>query len=197
MNMRNAILFLVVLVGILQPTCSFANGVLDTRTTKDKHYTLEETRYSPSHSLEGLSISFSRKHVSCKGQNDGKLIAQVAGGTTPYQYQWSTGATTESIEELVAGVYRLTVTDATGQQKSSGVKITEPEQLILRASVQHVSCGATKDGRMEVVAEGGRAPYQYTWEIGGSGTVRENMPAGKYPVSVLSLIHISEPTRPY
>ena len=40
--------------------------------------------------------------------------AQVTGGTPAYAYNWSNGATTSTVNGLVAGNYQLTVTDANG-----------------------------------------------------------------------------------
>jgi hypothetical protein len=44
--------------------------------------------------------------------NDGEINASVSGGTPPYVYTWSNGATTPLISNLQAGVYYLTVMDA-------------------------------------------------------------------------------------
>lgn len=44
-------------------------------------------------------------------QSDGSISAQAGGGTEPYQYAWSNGATVPQIEQLSPGTYCLTVTD--------------------------------------------------------------------------------------
>ncbi|MFT3885777.1 MAG: PKD domain-containing protein [Flavobacteriales bacterium] len=49
----------------------------------------------------------------CAGNNDGRITATVTGGTGPYTYNWSNGASTPSIT-VGAGTYTLTVTDANG-----------------------------------------------------------------------------------
>ena len=41
----------------------------------------------------------------------GYIIAEAAGGTAPYSYLWSNGATSPTNEDLEAGEYSLTVTD--------------------------------------------------------------------------------------
>ncbi|MGZ4060696.1 MAG: PKD domain-containing protein, partial [Bacteroidia bacterium] len=44
----------------------------------------------------------------------GAINATITGGTSPYTFSWSNGATTEDITNLTPGVYTITVTDALG-----------------------------------------------------------------------------------
>ncbi len=46
--------------------------------------------------------------------NSGSIDATITGGTTPYTYEWSTGATSQDLSNLVPGTYYLTITDANG-----------------------------------------------------------------------------------
>src|SRR5258705_6224409 len=52
-------------------------------------------------------------YLSCHG-NDASACVSVAllGGTPPYSYSWSTGATSVCINGLGGGNYCLTITDA-------------------------------------------------------------------------------------
>ena len=50
----------------------------------------------------------------CNNGNSASASVSASGGTAPYTYLWSTGATTMSISNLTAGSYSVTVTDANG-----------------------------------------------------------------------------------
>ncbi len=48
------------------------------------------------------------------GQNNGTATVNVGLGNPPYQYTWSTGATSQTVNNLAAGTYTVTVVDAFG-----------------------------------------------------------------------------------
>ncbi|TLX72396.1 hypothetical protein E9993_17830 [Labilibacter sediminis] len=48
------------------------------------------------------------------GQNDGQINMTIAGGTEPYAYNWSNGATTKNISNISSGWYSLEVIDKNG-----------------------------------------------------------------------------------
>lgn len=50
---------------------------------------------------------------TCAGNGNGSASVTATGGTAPYSFVWSTGATTASIQ-VGAGTYSVTVTDANG-----------------------------------------------------------------------------------
>lgn len=66
-------------------------------------------------SLLGLAVV----DEQCAGNGDGSITATVNGGTQPYQYQWSNGATSGAIQ-AGAGTYSLSVTDAQGCAPAQG-----------------------------------------------------------------------------
>ncbi|MDO8365167.1 MAG: T9SS type A sorting domain-containing protein, partial [Saprospiraceae bacterium] len=62
---------------------------------------------------EGLPLTSSMTFTHC-GYTEGTAIVHTTTGTPPYQYHWSNGETTQSIDSLGEGTYTASVTDALG-----------------------------------------------------------------------------------
>ena len=65
-------------------------------------------------------------HISFNGGNNGSISSNVSGGTSPYNYAWSTGANTATLSDLEAGDYAVSVSDANGCTGSSSITLSEP-----------------------------------------------------------------------
>src|ERR1035437_3831349 len=75
----------------------------------------------------GVSVQY-MKNVSCFGSCDGSIYL-VATGTAPYSFLWSTGGTSQVIQNVCKGNYTVTLTDSKGCTSTTIVTITEPAQL--------------------------------------------------------------------
>jgi gliding motility-associated-like protein len=79
-----------------------------------------------------ISITLSERNVSCADGADGKIaITRIRDGVAPYEILWSTGASGESIENLVEGVYSVRVTDAAGCASTREVDVFKNEDACL------------------------------------------------------------------
>ena len=114
---------------------------------------------------------------TCAGNANGTATAAAAGGTTPYTYTWSNGASGPSITSG-AGTYTVSVTDANGCVPATGtitINATgQPNQA--NAGPDLVGClnslPVTLNGSVTNATSG-------VWS-GGAGTVLGSGPAAQY-----------------
>lgn len=122
-------------------------------------------------------------NASCFGECDGQITVGGAGGTPFYTYAWNTGATVETIDDLCAGEYAVTITDGNGCEATATYLIEQPEEIILTASVnQNVSCFNGNDGSLSASATG--TPMSFAWSSGENTADISDKPAGTYTVTV-------------
>jgi hypothetical protein len=127
-----------------------------------------------------MRLSFTGENVSCKDGSDGSIQLTVKGGIPDYTYEWTNGANTRDLSNLLAGTYGIVVTDNRGRKISSFYTVTEP-QFSLKANlvVKHVSCRGMKDGSIKLSLSGGTAPYDFKWSIDSINETISNLGPGK------------------
>ncbi len=129
-----------------------------------------------------LTVAMTGTTASCNGS----ATATAAGGTTPYTYLWSNGATTSSISNVPAGTYTVTVKDANNCTVPGSFTITGNSPINPVATVVNVNCFGGATGTITVTSAGGVAPRAYN--LNGSAfqanNVFNNLPAGTYVVGV-------------
>jgi hypothetical protein len=135
-----------------------------------------------------LATSFTPQQILCHGSSTGALQVNVNSGLAPYTYQWSTGATTQSIANLAAATYTVVVTDALGCTLSSTLALSEPAALsIAPSSIEQPTTGQS-NGAIFVDIAGGTAPYTQAWYRDGvlfsSTEDLTAAPAGQYQLRV-------------
>ena len=115
---------------------------------------------------------------------DGSATATVTGGTAPFTYLWSNGETTPTITNLDAGVYSVTVTDASGESATGSVTITNVNPLNPNAGSTDETGVGLNDGTAFSAAFGGTPPYSYAWSNGEDTQVITGLAPGVYTVLV-------------
>ncbi|MCC6460636.1 MAG: hypothetical protein IT260_09225 [Saprospiraceae bacterium] len=98
--------------------------------------------------------------ISCAGQTDGFVQATAGGGVGGYQINWSVaGSSGPQLNNLGAGTYTATLTDANGCSLIKSATLTAPEPLALTAMVQDQICPDTANGSIRLIVQGGAKPY--------------------------------------
>jgi hypothetical protein len=78
--------------------------------------------------------------ISCYGLCDGSASVTAQGGTPPYWYMWSNGATGTPIDFMCPGTYCVTVVDANGCAADCCVTLSEPPELVVDLGSDTVLC---------------------------------------------------------
>jgi gliding motility-associated-like protein len=96
-----------------------------------------------------LAVSGTTLVGDCINNIGGDINLIVGGGTAPYSYNWSNGATTQNLNNLPSASYTVTVTDANGCIDSANfviannsfiyVQITDPEICVGDSALLEVS----------------------------------------------------------
>ena len=134
----------------------------------------------PSILIDHVQSDYNGYGVSCAGGADGSIDVMLSGGTPPLDFEWSTGATAEDLENLMAGTYAITATDIIGCQDSVEMILTEPEPLELELDNIAASCFDGRDGSIVIEGiTGGVLPYGWTLIDGGSF-----IPVDTFPVII-------------
>ena len=114
--------------------------------------------------------------ISCFGLIDGKLKANVTGGTPTYTYSWSNGGTSSIISNLPLGIYKVTIEDANTCRDTFEIDLEEP--TLVEVSIQEfdIACFGDDDGSIEVLGAGGTSfEVTYTYTLYSGTTVIDNV----------------------
>lgn len=131
---------------------------------------------------ETLTLSFNATNPGC-ALNDGAITVNIQGGTQPYGYLWSNGATTQTITGLVEGTYSVTINDNNGCSAVGEVTlVSQAYDLTLSLSSTPSDCDVAT-GTATVTASGGTSPYNFLWNTGDTSSTIMNLPAGIYSVT--------------
>ena len=134
--------------------------------------------------LEDLGVQIVKQDISCFGERDGIIIAKGNEGSTPYRYLWSTGDTLSTIDNLSAGDYSLTLTDATDSMSISEITIIEPAVLQLTITKTDATGATVADGTATPTLTGGTPPYEFRWNNGSTDSLQTDLLPGTYALAV-------------
>ncbi|MBI2968092.1 MAG: PKD domain-containing protein [Bacteroidetes bacterium] len=131
-----------------------------------------------------LTASTSVNPTACYGSPDGVAGIFVAGGTPPYEYEWSTGDTLNYISDQLSGTYTVTVTDARNCDLQRVLTVLQPDSINITGVINHVSCTGNLDGSVNVTVTGSIPPYTFYWPDGSDAEDINNLGPGNYTLEV-------------
>jgi gliding motility-associated-like protein len=155
---------------------TFANLLagVDTIHITDAHGCKHDTTVTITQPTQLFFASLDIANVKCFGENSGQVTVNAAGGTNPYTFASDANAFQPSnvLTGLGVGMHAIHVLDNNNCPIDTNISITQPAPLFFTgASITNPTCEGYTDGSVQVTANGGTTPYQYTYGNGAFTSV--------------------------
>jgi len=110
-----------------------------------------------------LESFISGTNPGCPGLSNGSINLLANGGTPPYTFSWSNGATTQNLSNVGSGAYSVIITDIQGCVITDTITLSNASELLAPATIVDVLCYGAADGSISLAVSGGTAPYNFNW----------------------------------
>ncbi|MBK8845174.1 MAG: gliding motility-associated C-terminal domain-containing protein [Bacteroidetes bacterium] len=133
---------------------------------------------------DSLVVTFNSTSPICNLSN-GSIGVNVSGGTAPYTYLWSTGGTNDTVSNVPAGLYTVSISDFDGCSKSATVSLSNINgPSIVVDSINQPLCNGPNNGSIYITCTSGTFPYTFLWSDGSTNEDLLNEQIGIYTVTV-------------
>ena len=167
----------------LNPTVSEA-GLYVLTVTNDITGCTETAEVEVFASPEVIAGISSQTDVLCFGEDNGAATAQGSGGDGSFTYAWSNGMSGNSVNNLNAGNYVVTVSDGFGCTATTSVTISQPAVLEANATSTAQTMQGVNDGTAAANPSGGAPDYTYLWNNGLTTSTIDGLAPDNYTVTV-------------
>ena len=135
-----------------------------------------------------LSNSISQQDLLCPGNEDGSISLETVGGIRPYSYKWNVPGNTNRLENLAAGVYQVTVSDAENCNLVEDIELSERfETLEIKSTVLDERCFLSSDGQISIEIVSGTQPIMFGLNDGNMQLANtfDNLASGNYNLNIV------------
>ncbi len=122
--------------------------------------------------------------ITCYGVSGGTLEGSSLNGALPLHYFWNTNSHKNTINELSAGDYELTITDIWGCIGTAQTTLTNPDEVVISQNINNVLCNGDNTGEISIIANGGTGNLNYMWNNQTDGTLNQNLIADTYTLTI-------------
>ncbi|MEY4903911.1 MAG: hypothetical protein RLZZ292_1726 [Bacteroidota bacterium] len=145
--------------------------------------------------VTALTLTVASDSVRCNGEANGKIIINGAGGKALYSYKWkepgsavingpiNMAGSLDSISNLKAGNYSITLTDADGMIISKTIQVFQPDPFSVTLAETQLKCFGDLNGSITATPSGGTVPYSYKWTGALNTKTITNLSAGNYTLT--------------
>lgn len=133
---------------------------------------------------------------TCFGPCDGVAVAAPSGGAGGFIYDWSpdpiNGDGTPQVQQLCAGSYTLSITDALGCDTMETFTVDPYQPIVPNDSVTDVLCAGACNGSVVLSPTGGSGALTFDWTPdppnGDSTNLATGLCAGQYSVVIADAV---------
>ncbi len=102
--------------------------------------------------------------LKCYNDNNASINVVSSGGTLVYTYSWTpVSSTSNPLNNLSAGNYTVTVTDANSCVQTVTANIPSPLPINIATGLIDASCNTATDAAISTTVSGGTPSYTYSW----------------------------------
>ncbi len=131
-----------------------------------------------------LNYDISVQHIDCYGLSTGSVWISNLVGIEPFSFLWSSGASSDSVSGLFAGVYSVTITAGNGDMVENFTEIVQPDEIIIDFNTLTADPVQFSNGSINATVTGGTPPYNFEWSNGNTSEDIIDAPYGAYQLSV-------------
>ncbi|MFT6019220.1 MAG: hypothetical protein ACI9CQ_002019 [Saprospiraceae bacterium] len=132
-----------------------------------------------------VEIDAPKNNPICTDDSNGNILLEISGGVIPYEYLWSNGGDANMIDNLGAGDYTCTVTDANGCTfTSSTITLISPPAIQLVSTIVENETDGDDGGSISFSASGGTGQLTYLWTNNETTASISGLTMGDYTCTV-------------
>ncbi len=129
-----------------------------------------------------INHTVSVEDVDCFGNATGSIAISASGGTGNLNFLWNNGQTTDSISNLVSGIYSVVISDSSTCEVFDTFQVVSPTAIVLTTAKTNILCNGQASGQITVQVGGGTPAFSFLWN--DSAAQANNLSAGIYEVTV-------------
>ena len=129
----------------------------------------------------------------CPGEMS-QVAATPTGGVLPYTYLWNNTTSDSLLENVMAGLFEITVTDSNGCEAYDDFALEEISPPISVQDTIKAATGATiSDGAIHLDSiEGGTPPFNFLWSNGDTSQSITDLLPGIYSLTITDALSCDE-----
>jgi hypothetical protein len=135
-----------------------------------------------------LELSTNGSDASCSIIPDGNIATIIISTNLPYALLWSNNSTMDTLENLSAGTYSVTITDANNCTTTAEAEVVQSFSEV-SASVLTNNCNDQNQAIAVANPTHGSAPFEFQWSTGIISDTLSGLSNGTYQVTITDLLN--------